>query len=183
MDSRQQFDKYSPIYNLRSRGVFFVSTIDGKRGHFHFGCWTTQCSHEPPRMLTCFPKEYEGAEIVKRGGVFGLSMAAADQEEFHDHFFSGDQSVETLGEHHFMYAETGCPILKEAVAYFDCKVVNTIDNGDFLIVIGDIVKGEALHPEKRTLNVEYLSRERTANYAKGPLVLPFKGFDLQTTDV
>jgi flavin reductase (DIM6/NTAB) family NADH-FMN oxidoreductase RutF len=178
MDSRQDFDKYSPIYDLRSRGVFFVSTTDGKRAHFHFGCWTTQCSHEPPRMLTCFPKEFEGAEIVKQSGVWALSMAAADQEEFHDHFFSGDQTIESIGEDKFMYAETGCPILKDAVAYFDCKVSSIIDNGDFLIAIGDIVKGEALHPNKKTLNVEYLASERTKSFHKGPTTLPFKAFNL-----
>jgi flavin reductase (DIM6/NTAB) family NADH-FMN oxidoreductase RutF len=179
MDSRQEYDPYSSIYDLRSRGVFFVSTKHGNRAHFHFGCWTTQCSHEPPRMLTCFPKEYEGTELVLKGGVFALSMAAHDQEKLQDYFFSGDQSVEALGPEQFMYAETGCPILKDAVAYFDCRVHQTIDNGDFLIVIGDIVKGEALHPEKKTLNVEYLQRGRKSNYMKGPLVLPFKGFDLK----
>jgi flavin reductase (DIM6/NTAB) family NADH-FMN oxidoreductase RutF len=178
MDSRQQYDPYSSIYDLRSRGVFFVSTTNGNRAHFHFGCWTTQCSHEPPRMLTCFPKEFEGAEIVKQSGVWALSMAAADQEKFHDHFFSGDQSIEDIGEDKLMYAETGCPILKDAVAYFDCKVSSMIDNGDFLIVIGDIVKGEALHPEKKTLNVEYIASERKEHYRKGPVSLPLRGFDL-----
>jgi flavin reductase (DIM6/NTAB) family NADH-FMN oxidoreductase RutF len=178
LDSKQNKDPYSPIYDLRSRGVFFVSTIDGNRGHFHFGCWSTQCSHEPPRMLTCFPKEYEGAEIVKRSGLFALSMVAVDQEELHDHFFSGNQSIDKLGSDKFIYAETGAPILKDAVAYFDCKVVQTIDNGDFLIVIGDILKGEALHPKKKTLNVEYLSSERTSDFMKGPLVLPYQGFNI-----
>jgi flavin reductase (DIM6/NTAB) family NADH-FMN oxidoreductase RutF len=178
MDSKQKHDPYSPIYNLRSRGVFFVSTTNGKRAHFHFGCWTTQCSHEPPRMLTCFPKEFEGADIVKNSGVWALSMVSADQEEFHDHFFSGDQTIESIGEEKFMYAETGCPILKNAVAYFDCKVSSIIDNGDFLIAIGDIVSGSTLHPEKPTLNVEYLSNQRKTNFQKGPLTLPFKGFDL-----
>jgi flavin reductase (DIM6/NTAB) family NADH-FMN oxidoreductase RutF len=180
MDSKQQFDMYSPIYNLRSRGVFFVSTTDGKRAHFHFGCWTTQCSHEPPRMLTCFPKEFEGTDILKKSGVWALSMVAADQEEFHDHFFSGDQSIDVIGRDKFMYAETGAPILKDAVAYFDCKVSSIIDNGDFVIAIGDIVKGEVLHPEKKTLNVEYLANERKEHYRKGPVTLPFKGFDLES---
>lgn len=178
MDSKQQYDPYSPIYNLRSRGVFLVSTTDGQRGHFHFGCWTTQCSHEPPRMLTAFPKEYEGTDIMLRSGVFGLSMVAADQEELHDHFFSGKQSIRDIGEDKIFTAETGSPLLKEAVAYFDCRVVQTIDNGDFVLAIGDIVKGEALHPEKPTLNVEYLSRQRKSNYMIGPLTLPHQGFDM-----
>lgn len=178
MDSNQSRDKNSKIYGLRSRGVFFVSTAGESRAHFHFGCWTTQCSHHPPRMLTCFPKEFEGTEIIKESGVWALSLAAADQEEFHDHFFSGDQSIKEIGEEHFMYAETGSPILKDAVAYFDCKVHSLIDNGDFVIAIGDIVASEALHPEKKNLNVEYLSAERKSDYMKGPLTLPFKGFDL-----
>jgi flavin reductase (DIM6/NTAB) family NADH-FMN oxidoreductase RutF len=105
-------------------------------------------------------------------------MVAADQEEFHDQFFSGNQSIDTMGEDKFMYAETGCPILKDAVAYFDCKVSSLIDNGDFLIAIGDIVKGGTLHPEKRTLNVEYLSNERNIDYRNEPVTLPIKGFDL-----
>jgi flavin reductase (DIM6/NTAB) family NADH-FMN oxidoreductase RutF len=105
-------------------------------------------------------------------------MAAADQEEFHDHFFSGDQTIESIGEDKFMYAETGCPILKDAVAYFDCKVSSIIDNGDFLIAIGDIVKGEALHPNKKTLNVEYLASEPTKSFHKGLTTLPFKAFHL-----
>ncbi|MGJ9386053.1 flavin reductase family protein [Salipaludibacillus sp. CF4.18] len=178
MDSRQQLDPYSPIYDLRSRGVFLVSTTDGKRAHFHFGCWSTQCSHEPPRMLTCFPKEFEGTEIVKRSGVWSLSMVAADQEIFTDHFFSGDQTIEAIGKDKFIYAESGSPILKDAVAYFDCKVSSLIDNGDFLIAIGDIVQGEALHPDKKTLNVEYIADENRKHFRKGPITLPFKGFDL-----
>jgi flavin reductase (DIM6/NTAB) family NADH-FMN oxidoreductase RutF len=178
MDSNQFHDPYSSIYDLRSRGVFFVSTTDGKRGHFHFGCWTTQCSHQPPRMLTCFPKEFEGTDIMLKSGIFGLSMVAVDQEEFHDHFFSGKQAPSDWGQEEFFTAETGAPLLKKAVAYFDCKVHQTIDNGDFVIAIGDIVQGEALHPDKKTLNVEYLSGERTKNFMIGPVTLPVKGFDL-----
>lgn len=178
MDSKQDFDRYSPIYDLRSRGVFFVSTSDGQRAHFHFGCWTQQCSHEPPRMLTCFPKEFEGTEIMRRSGAWGLSMVAADQEEMTDLFFSGDQTIEAIGEDKFIYAETGSPILKDAVAYFDCKLTSLIDNGDFVIAIGDIVAGEALHPDKKTLNVEYIADPERKHYRKGPITLPFKGFDL-----
>ncbi|WP_102344736.1 flavin reductase family protein [Bacillus sp. Marseille-P3661] len=178
MDSRQDFDPYSSIYDLRSRGVFFVSTSDGKRAHFHFGCWTTQCSHEPPRMLTCFPKEFEGTDIMKRSGVWALSMVAFDQEEMTDHFFSGDQTIEEIGKDKFIYAKTGCPILKDAVAYFDCKLSSLLDNGDFVIAIGDIVAGEALHPEKKTLNVEYIADKERKHHRKGPITLPFKGFNL-----
>ncbi|WP_444684767.1 flavin reductase family protein [Alkalicoccus luteus] len=179
MDSKQAKDRYSSIYDLRSRGVFFVSVRDGDRGHFHFGCWSTQCSHEPPQMITCFPKEFEGTKLLETSKRWGLSMAAADQEQLHDTFFSGSQSIEALGEDQFFYTKNGTPILKDAVAYFDMEVRELIDSGDFVIAIGYIVEGEALHPDKKTLNVEYLSAERDDDYMTGALTLPFDGFDLK----
>ena len=178
MDSKQVSDPYHKIYHMRSRSVFFVSTIDDTRGHFHFGCWSTQCSHEPPRMLTCFAKEFEGAEIVRRSGKFALSMPSIEQMPFHDRFASGQQSLDALGREHFLFAKTGCPVLKDAVTYIDCQAVQFIDNGDFLMVIGEIVDGQILHPERKPLNVEFIKEEAERKLVNGEIVLPFKGFNL-----
>ncbi|MDC3411959.1 flavin reductase family protein [Aquibacillus sp. 3ASR75-11] len=175
MDTKSKLDPVEEVYNKRLRGGFFISTTDGKRTHFHNGCWVTQCSHEPPQMLVCFPKEMESTEIIKRGGVFALSMTAEDQEELMDRFFAGDQSIESMGEDEFIYKETACPILKNAQAYFDCEVAQIIDNRDFLIVIGNVLSAEILHPEKQSLTVNHLM-EREGGVPEDAIV-PLKGFD------
>lgn len=178
MDTFSYQDPYEPVYNKRVRGVFFVSTQDDKRGHFHFGCWVSQCSHKPPRMLVCFPKEMEGAEIVQRSKKFALSMVSHEQEDFHDTFFSGKQDPDALGRDLFFTKETGCLILKEAQAYYDCEAVNFIDNGDFLIVIGDIIDAGILHPERTSLTVNHLIHRPTKPSMEEAIV-PLKGFDLE----
>lgn len=175
MDTKSKFDPVEPAYNKRLRGAFFISTTDGRRTHFHSGCWVTQCSHEPPRMLVCIAKEMESAEIVERSGKFALSMLAQDQENLIDRFFSGNQDVESLGSDEFIYKETGCPILKEAQAYFDCQTVNIVDNNDFLIIIGDVLSSAILHPKKQSLTVNHLM-EREKGVPEDAVV-PLVGFD------
>lgn len=175
MDTQSKIDQVEPVYNKRLRGGFFISTTNGKRTHFHNGCWVTQCSHEPPQMLVCFPKEMEGAEIVQRSGKFALSMTAEDQEALMDRFFAGNQDIESMGEDEFIYKDTGCPILKNAQAYFDCEVDKIIDNRDFLIVIGNVISADILHPEKRSLTVNHLM-EREGGVPDDAIV-PLVGFD------
>ena len=167
------------VYKERIRGSLFIATSDGKRGHFHFGCWSTQCSHEPPRMLTCFPKELEGYDIVKKGGVWTVNIVPENHKHFHEQFhFEGKQDVQSLGEEQFVFRKTGCPILKDAVGFFECELVSFIDNGDFGIAIGDIVNAEMLNPDKKNVTVnEVVARGFLDNREK--IQLPFKGFDLQ----
>lgn len=178
MHTKSYLEPVNNVYKERVRGVFFVSTSDGEKANFHFGCWSTQCSHEPPRMLTCFPKEIEGYDIVRKGGVWALSLVADDQNEFHDKFFyEGAQDIQSLGKEEFIYRETGCPILKNALGYFECKLVSLIDNGDFALAIGDVVSAEILHPEKKNLTVNSIV-DRGFLDKREDIVMPFKGFDL-----
>jgi flavin reductase (DIM6/NTAB) family NADH-FMN oxidoreductase RutF len=178
MHTKTHSEFANKVYKERIRGNLFIATTDGKRGNFHFGCWSTQCSHTPPRMLTCFPKEIEGYDIVRRGGVWTVSLVAEDQADFHDaFFFEGKQDISSIGEDKFIYRETGCPILKNAVGYFECKLISLIDNGDFGLAIGDIVSAEMLNPEKKNLTVNSLL-DRGFIKKREEIKMPFEGFNL-----
>jgi flavin reductase (DIM6/NTAB) family NADH-FMN oxidoreductase RutF len=42
--------------------------------------------------------------------------------------------------------ETGAPILKDCLAYLDCRVINQMDSGDHTIVLGEVLGGRVLAP-------------------------------------
>lgn len=178
MHTKSYLEPVNNVYKERIRGVFFVSTVDKKRANFHFGCWSTQCSHEPPMMLTCFPKEIEGYEIVRRSGVWALSLVSEDQNELHDRFFyEGAQDIQSMGEDEFIYGKTGCPILKNATGYFECELLNFMDSGDFGIAMGPVVAAEILHPEKQNLTVNSMINRGFLN-KRSEIRMPFTGFDV-----
>ena len=44
-----------------------------------------------------------------------------------------------LAGYEFYTEETGCPIFKEALSYFECKVVDRIEKGDHFIYVGEVI--------------------------------------------
>ena len=67
-------------------------------------------------------------------------MLRADQEEISRRFaISGPKDFSGLA---LTAAETGAPILVDAIAYVDCKLVEILSGGDHDMFVGEPVAGE-----------------------------------------
>lgn len=184
MDTRSREDPVEQVYDARVRGVCLISTKAGARMHLHGGCWVTAAAHRPPRVLVAFPKEFEGAEIVRQSGDFAVSLVADDQWEFNGALFAGRHSLQALGRSQFLRAPSGCPVLRDGVGYFDCRLAEAVDLGDFLLAVGDLRAAAILHADKRNLTVNEIQRRGIhgrrrwgAAGADPRAVLPVRGFD------
>ncbi len=175
MDTRSRQDPVEQVYDARIRGVCLIGTRAGTRQHLHGGCWVTPTAHRPPRLAVSFPKEFEGAAIVRRGGAFAVSLVAEDERELNDALFSGRHSLDALGRGRFLRATSGCPVLAGAVGYFDCRLAEAVEFPDFLLAVGDVRAAAVLHPERRNLTVNEIQRRGVPEPAAA--VLPLKGFD------
>ena len=143
--------------------------------HLHGGCWVAPAAQHPPRLLVAFPKEFEGADIVRAGGSFAVSLMAEDQGDLNGALFAGRHSLDALGRERFLQAPSGCPVLADGVGYFDCRLAEAVDFGDFLLAVGDVQAAALLHPDKTNLTVNEI--QRRAPGQPGPVRLPLRGFD------
>lgn len=140
MDTGAKFDWTEPVYDLRRRGNFVISTSDGQKSHMHTGCWISPMSHKPPRIGIAMAKEMEGADIVQNGRRLGLSLLAEDQKDLLIRFLQGAQTPDQLGLNEIIYGEkTGVPLWARAVAHFECWVDDWIDLADFYWLVGTTV--------------------------------------------
>lgn len=175
MDTRSHADPVEQVYDARIRGVCLISTRAGRRMHLHGGCWVTAAAHHPARLLVAFPKEFEGADLVRQGGDFAVSLVATDQGDLNDALFGGRHSLDALGRERFLQAPSGCPVLAGGVGYFDCHLAETVDFPDFLLAVGDVRAAAALHPAKANLTVNEIQRQAAQH--PGPVRLPLRGFE------
>ena len=175
MDTRSHEDPVEQIYDARVRGVCLISTRAGRRMHLHGGCWVTAAANRPPRLLVSFPKEFEGADIVRQSGNFAISLVADDQRDLNTALFAGSHSLDLLGRERFLRAPSGCPVLADGVGYFDCRLVEAVDFGDFLLAVGDLKAAALLDPDKRNLTVNEI--QRLAPQSRAPVRLPLQGFE------
>jgi flavin reductase len=98
-------------------------------------------SLDPRLVLVCVERSTVMAERVQRAGAFALSLLTAGQAEISDRFADGDRpdGDEQFAGVEVAAAATGSPILAGAMAWLDCRVWETYDGGDHVIVVGEVV--------------------------------------------
>lgn len=173
MDTASLHDPVEPLYDARIRGSVFISTYDQSRVHLHGGCWVAPVGGT--HMMVAFPKEFEGADLVKRSGRFALSFVARDERAFQDRFFLGEQAITPANVEAFLRAPSGCPVLRQAVAYLDMVDATCLDLGDFLLAVGRVDGGFVLRPEAENLTVNEIIATADPRGVQDDK-LPFQGF-------
>ncbi|MDE0298097.1 MAG: flavin reductase family protein [Candidatus Poribacteria bacterium] len=97
-------------------------------------------SLEPPLIVVAVDKKNSMHECLIQGRCFALNMLRADQEAISRRFaISGPKDFSGLS---LTKAETGAPILVDAIAFVDCKLVDVLPAGDHDMFVGEPVAGE-----------------------------------------
>jgi flavin reductase (DIM6/NTAB) family NADH-FMN oxidoreductase RutF len=76
-----------------------------------------------------------------------LNYLREGQQVLAVHF--GKQSgreVDKFHKVHYSTEKTGAPILKDCLAYLDCRVINQMDSGDHTIFLGEVLSGQVIAP-------------------------------------
>jgi flavin reductase (DIM6/NTAB) family NADH-FMN oxidoreductase RutF len=117
-------------------GVTIVTTSDkAGLGHGLTVNSFTSVSLEPPLVLWCLGNKSDSFEVFSKSDHYAVNVLAAGQSDLAMRFAGkGDQ---TLGREEAATLKTGAPVLHQAIAVFDCKVVQRIEAGDHLILIGE----------------------------------------------
>lgn len=98
----------------------------------------TSITVEPPMMLFCINKPSPSAARMMENGVFCINTLAPAHEDL-SNIFAGrtDQHLdERFSSGEWMKLATGAPVLKGAVASFDCRLVEAKEVTTHLVMIG-----------------------------------------------
>jgi len=120
-------------------GVCIISTIDGGERVGLVASSVTSVSMEPPTLLVCINKTASAHDVVLRSGVFAITILAENHAEIARIFSSSRRREERFVTGQWKTAPTGCPILSDAPASFDCRTVQVIDGGTHTIFLGRVL--------------------------------------------
>lgn len=134
-------------------GAVHIVTTDGaagKRGVTAIAACSV--SDDPPTVLVCLNRQNTSNELFLENGVFALNTLAADQQPI-AHVFSGLAGVpaeERFGYGRWETLVTGAPVLKGALAVFDCQLLEAKEMATHRIYFGR-VKGILIGDHRRPL--------------------------------
>jgi flavin reductase (DIM6/NTAB) family NADH-FMN oxidoreductase RutF/rubredoxin len=145
------------LYKI-SYGLYIVSSGDRSRGNGFISNTVFQVTAEPPRFAVCCSKDNYTAEFIIRYQVFSVSVLAqsASTEIFGKFGYRSGRSFDKMAGTSVKYGKTGVPIvLDESIAYFECKVIQTLDVGTHLLFIGELLEAESTDDSKEPLTYSY----------------------------
>lgn len=113
--------------------------------------WVTQASFDPPLVAVGVKADSFSLEAIRASGAFCLNVLGKGQGDLAFAFFKHVENDEaTVGGHPYTRGETGAPVLGETPAHVEAKVVEIVEKGDHVLVVGEVVAaGVKQQPEGR----------------------------------
>jgi flavin reductase (DIM6/NTAB) family NADH-FMN oxidoreductase RutF len=148
MDFSQQ--PYADTESLRramrcwTAGVTVVSSTYNGELHGMTVSSFTSISATPPMILISLERGSRTHAVVSQARVFGVTLLAAGQEALSDRFAgrTGLESDRFSGLETFSLV-SGAPLIPGALAYFDCRVVNTVDAGTSTVFLAEVMAAQS----------------------------------------
>jgi flavin reductase len=136
-----------PAYAFRSAmslavtGVNIVTT-DGPLGRYGLTVSAvSSVSTEPPMILVCVNQKSIASNAIRGNGAFAINVLANGQQSFAETFSGSDQhgGAYEFDSKDWLTEVTGSPVLKGAVASFDCEVESAVSAATHTVFIGRVL--------------------------------------------
>ncbi|WP_233860370.1 flavin reductase family protein [Paraburkholderia sp. HD33-4] len=140
------------LFRHLTAGVYVIGVSDGDRRDAFTASAVMQVSFSPLLIAIGTSPTHESYKLLEHGQGFAISVLRAEQQDLARHF--GTQSgrtVDKLASTRWQPGMTGAPLLLDALAHFDCRVVNDVEAGDHRLVVGRVLNGAIVSPEGEPL--------------------------------
>lgn len=95
-------------------------------------------SADPPQLLICINREARSYLFIASSLIFCVNVLAGEQRDLAEHF-SGKVRERQFESIPYEVDTTGAPVLRDAIAHFDCEVAQELHSGSHSILIGRVV--------------------------------------------
>jgi flavin reductase (DIM6/NTAB) family NADH-FMN oxidoreductase RutF len=125
----------------RFAAAVHLVTTDGPAGPCGFTA-SAACSvtDDPPTLLVCLNRASKLHSLFEQNKVFCLNTLAAHQQELAQTFArrSGTPMTERFALPIWEKLKTGAPVLRDAVANFDCRIIHVQEVGTHWVIFGAV---------------------------------------------
>lgn len=95
---------------------------------------------EPPLVMVSIGHTRNTHPHVKRNGQYAISVLRSDQFEAALYFSKHDEDRSGAEPVEFRWTEHGMPVVKDCLAFFDCKVVTKHEHGDHTVFVAEVIE-------------------------------------------
>jgi flavin reductase (DIM6/NTAB) family NADH-FMN oxidoreductase RutF len=144
-------------------GIYVLTVRAGGVQHGMSSSWATQVSGDPVLLMAAVDQQHFTHQMILDSGAFVLNIVGAQNKHLEDYFYSAQsRRPDNLAAFALETGLTGTPLLRDAIASLDCRLVSTHPAGDHTLFVGAVVEARV-----RTLDRPLTSRELPYVYLGG----------------
>tara|TARA_Y100000590_G_scaffold332846_1_gene378462 strand:- start:9 stop:476 length:468 start_codon:yes stop_codon:yes gene_type:complete len=123
-------------------GLYVVTTKFEDKEDAVLASWVNQCSFDPPAVTIALGTLRSARLLVETSNSFIVNILPKDDMSLLKHFSRPPENI-------FKGIKTrkgldGIRVLSESVSYLECEVVHSINAGDHILYVGEIIGGKTL---------------------------------------
>ena len=113
--------------------------------------WVTQTAFAPPLVVVGVKVDSGAYTVGRAAGHFALNVLGKGQQGVAFGFFKpAEKDGNTISGEPYRKGSTGAPLLDNAIASVECRLVEVLERGDHHIFVGEVVDAHvARQPEGR----------------------------------
>lgn len=119
-------------------GIYVLTTSHAGTINGMIASWVSQVSHQPPLIMAAVHPNRRTHDLVEKSGCFALHVIARSQKALLQRFKGPDPRDKFAGIA-WAAGQTGCPVLEDCLAWFECRVRTTYRPGNHSLFVGEIV--------------------------------------------
>jgi flavin reductase len=131
----------------RLTGAVNIISSDGEAGLAGFTA-SAVCSvtDDPPTLLLCVNLSSRQNDLLRTNGVLCVNTLTAGQEPIARAFSNHDLTMQQRFDMaEWSVLESGAPVMKDALAAFDCRVVERLEHGTHAVLFCQVLAAQSGH--------------------------------------
>ena len=129
-----------------------VTTRQGDVSSAMLASWVAQATFSPPGFTVAVAKDRAIESLLYPDRPFVLNILAENNylglmKHFLKPFSPGEDRFNSVD---ITESDHGCPILKDALAYLECRVASRMECGDHWVVYAVVEQGQVMNPDVKT---------------------------------
>lgn len=153
-------------FHKLSYGLYLVaSEYQGKKAGY-IANTIFQVTSEPEQLAISCHKNNQTTQVILDSGIFSVSVLKKEvnMKIIGDFGFMSSNDIDKFSGINTITAKTGAPIVVDSsVAWFDCKVVKSVDLGSHYLIIGEVLDSDEISDEEPLTYQHY--REKYKMYS------------------
>lgn len=135
-----------------THGVYIVTVRTKEKINGMTAAWVSQVSFQPLLLMVSIAPARFTHNLIKEAGFFAINTLDKNMHDLAVTFgFKSGRKIDKFQNVPYFDAPNGSPIIKNALAFFECKVKDTFVAGDHTLFIGEVVAAELLKKDLEPL--------------------------------